>query len=133
MAKNARSLNEMFGRRAITVAEPDAAWPLASELVGIEIEVEDLEGDPTVVFPQWTVHADQSLRNGTEFVTSGPVGGKQLTTTLDKFFNAKFRYTMSPRTSVHIHVNASDNMTVDQFRNLFVIMYLIEPAVFRWA
>jgi hypothetical protein len=133
MAKNAKSLNDMFGRRAVTAAEPDLMWPLPAELVGVEIEVEDLQGDPASVMPLWTVHPDQSLRNGTEFVTAGPVGGKQLTRTLDKFFDAKYRYSMSPRTSVHIHVNASDNMTVDQFRNLFVIMYLVEPAVFRWA
>jgi Putative amidoligase enzyme. len=133
MAKNAKLLNDMFGRRAVTVADPDQSWPLASELVGIEIEVEDLAGDPTAVFPEWTIHPDQSLRNGTEFVTSGPVGGTALTNAINKFFNAKFHYNMSPRTSVHIHVNASDNMNVDQFRNLFVVMYLFEPAVFRWA
>lgn len=133
MPKNNRNMNDVFGRKAVTTSEPDAFWPLNNELVGIEIEVEDLEGDPTAVYPEWTTHRDDSLRNGTEFVTSGPLGGRRLTRALDKFFATNYRYNMSPRTSTHIHVNASDNMTVDQFRNMFAIMYLIEPAVFRWA
>lgn len=134
MAKNSRLMTDVFGKRAVNTAEPDGVWPLSSELVGIEIEVENLRGDPGTAYPEWTVHEDHSLRNGVEFVTSGPVGGKLLTQTITKFFASGFSYDMSPRTSVHIHVNASDaKMTMDQFRNLFVIMYLIEPAVFRWA
>lgn len=134
MARNSRLMTDVFGKRAVNTAEPDGAWPLASELVGIEIEVENLKGDSGAAYPEWTIHEDHSLRNGVEFVTSGPVGGKLLSKTIHKFFACGFKYDMSPRTSVHIHVNASDaQMTMDQFRNLFVIMYLIEPAVFRWA
>jgi hypothetical protein len=134
MGKNSRLMTDVFGKRAVNTAEPDGAWPLPAELVGIEIEVENLQGDSGAAYPQWTVHEDHSLRNGIEFVTSGPVGGKLLTSTIRKFFQCGFKYDMTPRTSTHIHVNASDaGMTMDQFRNLFVIMYLIEPAVFRWA
>lgn len=130
---NAKNINEIFGREQVVMSQPDSSWPLPSELVGIEIETEDFNGDALAVRPEWTTHKDASLRNGTEFVLAAPLGGKQLTTAISKFFNSGYLYNMSERTSVHVHVNASDNMTVDQFRNMFVIMYLIEPAVFRWA
>lgn len=130
---NAKNINEIFGRNPVVMSQPDPSWPLASELVGIEIETEDLKGDPDLARPEWTIHKDDSLRNGTEFVLATPLGGKQLTAAITKFFNSGFKYNMSERTSVHVHVNASDNMTVDQFRNMFIIMYLIEPAIFRWA
>lgn len=133
MPKNSKNMNALFRRPTVEASEPDSFWPLRNELVGVEIEVEDLEGSTSAVSPEWTVHPDQSLRNGTEFVTSGPMSGRRLSQAIDKFFDAGFHYNMSPRTSVHIHVNASDNMSVDQFRNLFAIMYLVEPAVFRWA
>ena len=133
MAKNNKSMNTLFGRRVVMQAQPDNFWPLPNELIGVEIEVEDLETAADGVYPEWTTHVDHSLRNGIEFVTSGPYGGAYLTRAINKFFDANLKYSMSPRTSTHLHVNASDDMTVDNFRNLFCIMYLIEPALFRWA
>lgn len=130
---NAKNINEIFGRNAVVMSQPDGSWPLASELIGIEIETEDFRGDELATRPEWVTHQDGSLRNGTEFVLASPLGGKQLTAAISKFFNSGYKYNMSERTSVHVHVNASDNMTVDQFRNMFIIMYLIEPAIFRWA
>lgn len=132
MANN-KSLNTIFGRSAVVSSRPDDSWPLASDFVGIEIEVENYDGDYIALMPEWVQHADHSLRNGVEFVTSSPMGGVQLTNALNKFFDANHSYDMSPRTSIHIHVNASDNMSVEQFRNMLVLMYVIEPAVFRWA
>lgn len=131
-AKNTKMINDVFGRKAIVTHDPDTFWPLPSELIGVEIEVEDLEQQGSVA-PYWTTHQDGSLRNGVEFVLAGPTGGRQLTEAINAFFDAGMRYNISPRTSVHIHINVSDNMTVDQFRNMFTIMYLFEPAVFRWA
>lgn len=132
MANN-RSLNTIFGRSAVVSSRPDDSWPLVSDFVGIEIEVEDYDGNYAALMPEWVQHADHSLRNGVEFVTSSPMGGVQLTSAINKFFDSDHSYTMSPRTSIHIHVNASDNMSVEQFRNMLVLMYVIEPAVFRWA
>lgn len=132
MANN-KSLNTVFGNRAVTASQPDRSWPLESDFVGIEIEVEAYDGDSMALLPEWVTHVDHSLRNGLEFVTSAPVGGQQLTATINKFFSNNHTYNITPRTSVHIHVNASDNMTVEQFRNMLVLMYVIEPAVFRWA
>lgn len=131
-AKNTKMINDVFGRKPIVTHDPDTFWPLPSELIGVEIEVEDLDRQGNVA-PYWTQHQDGSLRNGVEFVLAGPTGGRQLTEAINTFFDAGMNYSISPRTSVHIHINASDNMTVDQFRNMFTIMYLFEPAVFRWA
>lgn len=130
---NKKNINDIFGRKAVVMSSPDDTWPLPAELVGIEIEVEDFEGNMDRTRPAWTVVNDGSLRNGLEFVLAAPLGGKQLTAAIQSFFNSGYRYNISERTSVHIHINASDNMTVDQFRNMFVLMYVLEPSVFRWA
>lgn len=130
---NTKSLNDLFDRRAMVSARPDDTWPLSADYVGVEIEVEDYDGDQFALRPEWLVHVDHSLRNGVEFVTASPIGGQQLTAALNKFFDSSHTYEISPRTSVHIHLNASDNMSVEQFRNMIVLMYVIEPAVFRWA
>lgn len=130
---NTKTLNSIFGRPAVVSARPDSTWPLPSDFVGIEIEVEEYDGNSMNLYPAWTTHSDGSLRNGIEFVTSAPVGGEDLTAAIDQFFNNGHDYQTGPRTSIHIHINASDNMNVDQFRNMLVLMYVIEPAVFRWA
>lgn len=130
-SKNNKMIHEVFGRKPISSFDPDNSWPLARELIGVEIEIEDCRGATPLSY--WSTHSDGSLRNGIEYVLAGPTGGRQLTEAIDQFFGAGLRYSTGPRTSIHIHLNASDNMTIDQFRNMFTIMYLIEPAVFRWA
>ena len=114
----------------------DPKWPL-NELMGIEIETEDFAyvHDAMVELADyWTVHNDGSLRNGTEWVTSKPFAGKKLTAAIDTFFAKRRAYNMSERTSVHIHINMTDeNLTIDQFRSLFCLAFIIDPAVFRIA
>lgn len=135
--RNKKSMNDLFKKGRVRQARPDSRWALPSELIGIELEVENFETSIHVaqdqLHPEWVMHSDGSLRNGVEWVLSGPLSGADLATAIDKFFDQQYSYTMSERTSTHIHVNASDDMSVDQFRNIFTIMYLIEPAVFRWA
>lgn len=137
MSGNKKSMNALFGKNRVKQAAPDSRWALPSELIGIEIEVENFDYDTDdaarELRPEWVMHSDGSLRNGVEWVLAGPLAGSDLHTAIDKFFDRKYRYTMSERTSVHLHVNASDDLSVDQFRNIFSVMYLIEPAVFRWA
>lgn len=137
MSGNKKSMNTLFGKSRVKNATPDSRWALPSELIGIEIEVENFERDndeaAMELYPEWVMHSDGSLRNGVEWVLSGPLAGSSLHTAIDKFFDRNYRYTMSERTSVHLHVNASDDLSVDQFRNIFTVMYFIEPAVFRWA
>lgn len=137
MSGNKKSMNALFGKSRVKQAAPDSRWALPSELIGIEIEVEEFEHDvddaARDLRPEWVMHSDGSLRNGVEWVLAGPLSGGELHTAIDKFFDKRYSYSMSERTSIHLHVNASDDLSVDQFRNIFSIMYCIEPAVFRWA
>ena len=134
MSKNTKPLNQVFGKKSVMSTQPDSAWPSPSELIGIEIEVENPSSTSVLSSsPYWQCHQDQSLRNGIEFVFRGPLGGRQLTEALREFFMSGITYDCTPRTSIHIHINASDSMGVDDLRALLLIMYVIEPAVFRWA
>lgn len=114
----------------------DPKWPL-NEFMGIEIETEDFAYVAQTVeelAEYWTRHDDGSLRNGTEWVTRKPFAGKQLTAAVDGFFGKRRAYNMSERTSVHLHINMTNaEITVDQFRSLFCLAYVIDPAVFRIA
>lgn len=114
----------------------DPKWPL-HELMGVEIETEDFAYANEVaeeLHDYWTTHHDGSLRNGTEWVTRYPFAGKALTTAINMFFAKRRAYNMSERTSTHIHINMTDeNLTLDQFRSLFCLAFIIDPAVFRIA
>ena len=133
---NNQSMNTLFGKSVVKQSRPDNFWPLPTELIGIEIETENFrrwEEASDTLSHYWTTHNDASLRGGIEWVLASPLAGSDLREAINQFFDGEYTYTMSERTSTHIHINASDNLTVDQFRNVFVLMYLIEPAVFRWA
>lgn len=133
---NKKTMNQLFGRNVVKQSKPDNFWPLPGELIGLEIETENFS-DAHVAQHQlqrwWTTHSDASLRQGVEWVLSTPLAGTDLREAVEAFFSGGYSYDMSERTSIHIHINASDSMSVDQFRNVFTLMYLIEPAVFRWA
>lgn len=133
---NKKTMNQLFGRQVVKQSKPDSFWPLPTELIGIEIETENFRNHHDAAFNLarwWTTHNDASLRNGVEWVLSAPLAGADLREAIDAFFKGNYSYDSSERTSTHIHINASDSLSVDQFRNIFVLMYLIEPAVFRWA
>jgi hypothetical protein len=63
-------------------------------------------------------------------VLTKPSGGDELKAAIDAFYAAEFKYTNGPRTSTHIHVNATD-MHVDNLRSMIIIMYTIEDALFN--
>lgn len=133
---NKTTMNQLFGKQAVKQNKPDPFWPLPSELIGIEIETENFRrsGEAAEHLSRWwTTHSDASLRSGIEWVLHSPLSGTELREAVGAFFAGRYSYSMSERTSTHIHINASDQLSVDQFRNVFVLMYLIEPAVFRWA
>lgn len=102
-------------------------------LMGVELEMEGVrvDGGPVVAVPMgWTTHVDASLRDGIEFVTNPPVAGAKLKRTINAFYAMNVTSNNSPRTSTHIHVNAS-NVTVDQLRTMFALSYILEPALFQ--
>lgn len=98
------------------------------DLFGIELEIENLSDVPEL--EGWSIKADGSLRNGYEYILSEPLGGDALQAAIDRFYAAKFKYTNGPRTSTHIHVNATD-MSVENLRTMIIIMYTIEDALFH--
>lgn len=114
----------------------DPKWPL-QELMGIEIETEDFayaNDTAEELAEYWVTHHDGSLRNGTEWVTKYPFAGKELSAAIDAFFGKRRAYNMSERTSTHIHINMTDaDLTLNQFRSLFCLAFIIDPAVFRIA
>jgi hypothetical protein len=109
-------------------------WPY---LVGLEMEVENwqnmnqyYDGELPDISP-WSVHSDDSLRNGSEFVLTNPLSGTALEEALDVFFNQiPGKHTSGPRTSTHIHINMQD-ATVEQVRVMFVIMYTLEHSLYH--
>lgn len=113
-------------------AAPDAKLA-ANYLIGVEIELEEFRGDAADAGRMWTLHDDGSLVNGMEFVLHPPRNGAELIEGVDRFFDAKFKYTGGDRTSVHLHVDMTDGVTVGQFRSLFCLTFLLEGAIYRIA
>lgn len=78
----------------------------------------------------WTLHNDQSLRNGIEFVTTPAVFGQAIQDRIDSFYAKNFNYSGGPRTSTHIHVDMQD-CTPAVLQSLVMIVYTIEDALYQ--
>lgn len=132
-----KDLNALFGKNLLVAAVPDDYWVLPNEMIGFELECEDFERAEAAgqaLRPEWKSKGDGSLRNGIEWILNGPHSGTKLRKAILKLFpNEGFRYNMSERTSTHIHINMSDGLVLEQLRAMFALVYLIEPAIFRWA
>lgn len=103
--------------------------------IGIEVEVENINAARGTSTPYWVGKEDGSLRNrGYEFVTPpmpANVGG----TALLKLFNNVLKddeYSFTPRTSVHVHVNAQD-LSPDQIKNLIIVYGLFENLLYSFV
>lgn len=117
-----------IGRVPENAAHADHAFP---HLLGIELELENVDFKPDFKIPGgWTTHPDDSLRNGVEFVLAKPLSGPALLSAVTNFYNAEVVFKNTPRTSTHIHVNASD-LTIGQVRTMFILSYILEDALFR--
>lgn len=78
----------------------------------------------------WTLHNDQSLRNGFEFVTTPAVFGQAIQDRINNFYAKKYNYSGGPRTSTHIHVDMQDS-TPAVLQSLVMIVYTIEDALYQ--
>lgn len=78
----------------------------------------------------WTLHNDQSLRNGFEFVTTPAVFGQAIQDRINNFYAKKYNYSGGPRTSTHIHVDMQD-CTPAVLQSLVMIVYTIEDALYQ--
>ncbi len=112
---------------------PSSDLLIDNSFVGVEIELEnatkiDISGDP-----RWCTHRDGSLRdNGVEFVYRYPLNGINVVESLHSFEAAVkgCKVSVSPRTSVHVHVDASD-LTKRQLRDLILLYMIWEDVIFK--
>lgn len=130
------SLAVIFGGSGTRTASQNSAQGRHADpgqKIGIEFELEDWNANN----PQsgWEIHSDASLRNGIEFVFSGPKYGRYAESALEHFRVAaeSGSFNVSERTSTHIHMDMGDGATVGDARKMFLLTYLIEPAMFRMA
>lgn len=132
------TIREIFGLEAVRpftniATKYENAYPVKSEeLIGIEVEVENhnLQKRPEKV---WSLTQDGSLRNGGAEWISQPIPANRAS---DALFNLTsclhHLYCFSPRTSVHVHLNAQD-LTSEQVGDLVAIYLIFEHAFFRYV
>lgn len=133
------SLNKVINQSPLMTFKEDPFWPISDQFCGIEIEIENFsnrELDEHIHrgSPFWVTHDDHSLRNGIEYVLSQPMMGAQLREAIDYFYNNITKFTISPRTSIHVHFNMRQEYeTIGGLRNLVVLYYMFEESFFRIA
>lgn len=110
-----------------------SSYPDPGQKIGIEFEIEDYDGPHFE--NHWSTHSDASLRNGVEFVFSRGKHGQEISNALDLFCNTMRNqsFNISERTSTHIHMDMCDGQTIGNAQSMFVLTYMIEPAIFRMA
>ena len=140
MALNDTRLIEVTGRaRRYHPAPSNAVDRLSNSrtLFGVEIELENFRDNGGRIDYcneyGWQEHQEGSLVNGREFVMHPPRNGEQALAAIDWFFDSGFRYTMSERTSIHIHVDMSDDVTIGQLRSILALTYMLEGPIYRMA
>lgn len=113
--------------------QPALVYPVVSpsELVGIEIEVENIEY-PYQYPLYWRGKQDGSLRNNGCEYASIPLQVQQVEYALDywnKFIREKNNPKFTQRTSLHVHMNVQ-NMTWDEIENLVLLYVIFERHFF---
>ena len=142
------SLHKIVGKNPFTSHTASDEWPLASQLVGVELELEGLggrEADKLIAdtAESWSYHNDGSLRNGgIEMVLTTPMMGKELSRAISLFFSQTSTFpASSSRASTHVHLNMLQTEdTVEVLRNLCSFYYAIEDSLYscisesrKWA
>lgn len=141
------ALNKLVNKRAFVQQKESTEWPLASQLIGIELELENLQSASMRRHneegaPYWVMHEDHSLRGGTEWVLRDPMMGMELSKAISYFFKTfKGIGKSSLRASTHIHINMlQDEDTIEVLRNMTALYYAIEDAMYscisssrKWA
>lgn len=126
------NISDIVGHKLVErEVAPDPSRPHPRTSVGIEVEVEGIQGRDSWPFRWWTVKHDGSLSNGLEFVTE-PVWGTAITEALNEMselFKEEPPY-LSFRTSVHVHVNVLD-MEPSELEHFIKLYLFYEPALFR--
>lgn len=120
----------------------EIAWPLPKELMGIELEAENVRnyGGDFLMMAGWSVDTDGSLRNqGREFVLRQPLSGTELSRAVHTLFKMqeadspyRLQYTPNPRAGTHVHINWLED-TIGSAAALIALMYCIEPMLYSWV
>lgn len=132
-------LNSVIRQAAFLSPLRDDFWPIPDQYVGLEIELEgqdrkEVQAHRDRGYPFWAEHEDGSLRNGIEYVLNQAMMGTTLRDAVNYFYDNFTRFTASPRTSIHVHMNMrQDNETVEGLRNMVVLYYMYEDAFFQIA
>ena len=104
-------------------------------LVGIEVEVENMQNILAPIQCYWSAKNDGSLRNnGVEFV-SQPLAPTQIQYALEHLYevlHSNNNPDFSNRTSIHVHLNCRD-LTEDQTWNLVILYCLFEKHFYKFA
>ncbi|MGL5565631.1 MAG: amidoligase family protein [Plesiomonas sp.] len=128
-----QSIGSCWNRQPARVTLEGHPWVVGTERVGVEIELEGLQGVNRFRSDYWDVKGDGSLRNnGYEFVMRGPTGGVDLRNAvveIDSFLNGK-----NPdgnwRCSTHVHVDVRE-MNAQQLKHMILIYTVLEKLLFR--
>lgn len=132
-------LNGLIRQAAFLSPVKDDFWPIPDQYMGVEIELEgqsrkEMNAHRERGAPFWAEHEDGSLRNGVEYTLNQAMMGNNLREAINYFYDNFTKFTASPRTSIHVHVNMrQDNETVEGLRNMVVLYYMYEDAFFRIA
>lgn len=97
---------------------------------GVELEVEGTRL-PQLANGQWNTVTDGSLRNGLEYVSSGPRTFEEIENDL-AFFDKQCqdaKLKPSIRTSTHVHLNVQ-SLTITRLISLLAVYYAIEDVLF---
>lgn len=141
MSLKSRTIKDLT-RRLYFGSGESVEWPSPNELMGIELEAEQVYCELSNVLNMagWTMDRDGSLRNdGREFVLTQPLAGSSLTRAIHTLFEMQksenrspLQYVVNPRAGTHVHINWIED-TVGSAAALIALMYIIEPLVYSWA
>lgn len=98
--------------------------------LGIEIELENIQGGEWPRIQGWARKDDGSLRDGKEYIFDGPQSGEQALASIKKMGEVMGRVGVDPtfRCSTHIHLDVRD-MTWAEYEK-FVLAYMVFEDVF---
>lgn len=127
VAQDARTFNDA----------PEDELVLNKAYVGVEIEVENCKKEIDFSRPGsqlWTRKEDHSLRNyGMEYVFSNPLCGYDIIVAIRDFCEEaqRLKYTDSPRTGIHVHVDIRD-MSPNQLHTMLLAYAAFEKPLFNY-
>lgn len=102
--------------------------------MGVEVEVEGV-GLPREITKYWVTHADGSLRGeALEYVLNGAHPYGEIAPAIDLLAKelSTAKLDMSYRTSIHVHINAS-NLPLKKIINFITLYYIYEDVLFDFA